>query len=199
MPALLTRVSTRPKRSRAARELFGRLRAGDVARDGYQVRLAAVADRARAADHRQPSRAVARTTPAPMPWEAPVMMATRRSVWLMTRDRVRLRLRRVAGCRVSGLVSTFIQASTGSEWGRRTAFVHGLPQAQCAPAPESLHSRIRWPCRASSAARSASSASVSATASAGVPGGTMMVNVVRNSGNASFAARAGHSGVARAA
>jgi hypothetical protein len=66
------------------------------------------------------------------------------------------------------------------------------------PWPGSVHSRRRCPCPASSLARSTSRASISATAGPGVPSGTVMAKVVRNSGAPVRPAAPGRSGGGRA-
>ena len=127
------------------------------------------------------------TRPAPMPCDPPVMTATL-PVMMPAPDR-------------SGAGSAAWSARSSRGPGAVTS---GSPAARAGPAachrpserprPGSLHSRRRCPCPASSSARSASRASVSSTAGPGVPSGTSVTNVVRNSEPGAPAARPGSLG-----
>ena len=78
IPALLTSVSMRPKRAIA----LGGLGTGNIAVDGDDigiVKLSGFADRARIGDHSVADVPKALHQLAPMPREAPVMIATFRS------------------------------------------------------------------------------------------------------------------------
>src|ERR1700733_12470016 len=87
------------------------------------------------------------------------------------------------GCWLSGVVSTVIHGSIGSDC-KIACISAGLPavhRPRARERPGSLPPRSRSPCPASCFARRASRASVSSTTWAGVPSGTLMVKVVRNS------------------
>ena len=105
------------------------------------------------------------------------------------------------GCGLSGVVSTVIHGSRGSDF-NIACISAGFPafhRPSARDGPGSRHSRSRCPCPASSFARSASRASVSSTTWPGVPSGMTVVKVVRNSVAPFLAGRPGRSGAARAA
>src|ERR1017187_3776456 len=183
MPALLMRVSMRPKRSSAfADDPVCGSGVGKVSADGEHGPVLGGLDRAGVGDDR----------PVPPPVGGDEAGADALGTSGDDGDPLAgsghgvgqvLAVAGSLGCRVSGLVWTVIQASSGSDF--RIACISAASWARQRPSerpsPGSVHSRSRCPCPASSYARSASRALVSSTVWAGVSSGMVTVKVVRNS------------------